>query len=159
MDNFVTLVGRLTAEPELRFTPGGDAVANGRIARNVRQKNSNGEWEDGRAQFFAFNVWGKVAERIALLPKGTLVRLTGELDFREWENNDGDRRSVVEIKARTCDPLLAAGEIDETADSFTVTWGAGRREGGDRPGPTGGRPTPAPAQSSISPWDGAEDAF
>lgn len=145
MDNFVTIVGRLVAEPELRFTPGGDPVVNGRLARNLRTKDTNGEWVDGRAQFFDFSLWGARAEVVARMPKGMLVRIVGELDFREWENTEGERRSKVEIRAKSVDGLLAAADVDENAPHFTATWGVPR---GDRPA----RPTEGRKPQAEAPW-------
>jgi single-strand DNA-binding protein len=97
-----TAIGRLTAEPELRFTPGGKAVINFSIASNARRKNAQTqEWEDGDKIFLRGAVWDQVAENIAesALIKGAEVIAIGELKQREYEH-DGQKRTVVEMNVR-----------------------------------------------------------
>src|SRR5918998_1631512 len=97
-DNTVTLVGNITDDPELRFTPAGAAVANFTIAVNRRQRTQSGQWEDKLDGFFRCNCWREMAENVAeTLQKGTRVVLTGRLQQRSWEDQDGNKRSQFEI--------------------------------------------------------------
>lgn len=100
IDNSVTVTGNATREPELRFTPSGQAVANFGIAVNRRWQNrQTQEWEE-KVSFFDVTCWSQLAENVAeSLAKGTRVTVTGRLDQRSWENQDGEKRSKVEIVA------------------------------------------------------------
>ena len=99
-DNNVTVTGNATREPELRFTPSGQAVANFGIAVNRRWQNrQTQEWEE-QVSFFDITAWAQLAENAAeTISKGTRVTVSGRLDQRSWENQDGDKRSKVEIVA------------------------------------------------------------
>lgn len=106
--NSVTIVGNLTDDPELRFTPQGAAVATFSVAvnRRVRDPQTN-EWKDGDASFFRVNVWRQLAENVAeSLTRGTRVVVTGFLKQRSWETPEGERRTVVEIEADELGPSL-----------------------------------------------------
>lgn len=95
--NKVFLIGRLTADPELRYTPSGSAVCNFRIAVDRRFTNQNGERE---ADFFNVVVWNKSAENCAkYLSKGRQTAVEGRLQNRSFDGNDGQRRNVTEIVA------------------------------------------------------------
>ncbi len=100
IDNNVSVTGNATREPELRFTPSGQAVANFGIAVNRRWQNrQTQEWEES-VSFFDITCWSTLAENVAeSLAKGTRVTITGRLDQRSWETQDGDKRSKVEIVA------------------------------------------------------------
>lgn len=105
-DNSITIIGTLTRDPELRYTPSGASVAEFGIARNPRRKDGN-EWVDGDPQFYDVKAWGSLGENIAeSLQKGQRVVVFGELDFRQWEADGGDKRSKVEIKAESVGPDL-----------------------------------------------------
>jgi single-strand DNA-binding protein len=92
----ITFEGRLTADPELRFTPSGKAVANFTIASNDRRKNDAGEWEDGAGCFIRCSIWDKAAENAAeSLLKGMLVHAEGKLGQREYEK-DGQKVTTYE---------------------------------------------------------------
>ena len=107
-ENSVTLVGNLTDDPELRFTAQGAAVANFRIAvsKRIRDPQTN-EWKDGDTSFFRINVWRQLAENVAeTLTRGTRVIVTGTLKMRQWETQEGEKRSVVEIEATEVGPSL-----------------------------------------------------
>lgn len=98
--NRVTLTGNLTADPELRHTNTGTAVARLRLAVNERTKH-DGEWTD-RANFFDVIVWGAQGENAAkYLEKGRPVAVDGRLRWREWQAENGDKRQAVEIIADT----------------------------------------------------------
>lgn len=100
IDNNVTVTGNATREPELRFTPSGQAVANFGIAVNRRWQNrQTQEWEEA-VSFFDVTVWSQLAENVAeTITKGTRITVTGRLDQRSWETPDGDKRSKIEIVA------------------------------------------------------------
>jgi single-strand DNA-binding protein len=98
-DNQVTLVGNLTDDPELRFTPNGVAVANFRLAVNQRVWDADG-WKDGEASFFNVAVWRDQAEHASRsLHKGARCVVVGRLKSRSWETPEGQRRSAVEVDA------------------------------------------------------------
>jgi single-strand DNA-binding protein len=106
--NNVTIVGNLTDDPELRFTPQGVAVANFSVAvnRRVRDPQTN-EWKDGDASFFRINCWRQLAENVAeSLTRGTRVVVSGTLRQRSWETQEGEKRSVIEIEADEVAPSL-----------------------------------------------------
>jgi single-strand DNA-binding protein len=104
----VTVVGRLTADPELRFTPSGAAVANFTIAANDRYLDkSTQEWKDKPAVFLRANVWREFAENVAeSLTKGTEVIAQGTLSQREFETRDGEKRTVIELEVDAIGPNL-----------------------------------------------------
>ncbi len=98
--NFVQFVGRLTRDPEMRYTPSGAAVATFGIAVNRRFRDSSGENRE-ETSFFKVVAWQKLAEKIAeILHKGTAVLVEGRLHSRTWESSDGQRHSVIEIHAQ-----------------------------------------------------------
>jgi len=106
MDTFVTVVGNLTGDPELRFTPNGVAVANVRLAVTPRVREGE-QWKDGETSFFRVNVWRQQAENVAeTLTKGTRVIVTGKLRNRSWQTDGGEQRTVTEIEADELGPSL-----------------------------------------------------
>jgi single-strand DNA-binding protein len=106
MDTFVTVVGNLTGDPELRFTPNGVAVANFRLAVTPRVREGD-QWKDGETSFFRVNVWRQQAENVAeTLTKGTRVIVTGKLRNRSWQTDGGEQRTVTEIEADELGPSL-----------------------------------------------------
>ncbi len=116
--NSVVLVGNLTDDPELRFTPQGVAVANFRMAVNQRFKDQQGNWQDGETSYFRVNCWRQLAENIAeTLTRGSRAIVSGRLKFRQWETQDGETRSVVEIEAEEVGPSLrfATAKVEKVA--------------------------------------------
>ena len=104
--NTVTVIGNLTDDPELRFTPSGVAMAKISIAVNRRWQDANREWQEDTS-FFRGTCWRDQAENIAeSLQKGQRVIVTGRLDQRSWETNDGEKRSMVEISIDEIGPSL-----------------------------------------------------
>jgi single-strand DNA-binding protein len=98
-DNQVTLVGNLTDDPELRYTPNGVAVAHFRLAVDQRVRDADG-WKAGEPSFFRINVWRDQAEHASKsLRKGARCMVVGRLKSRSWETPEGQRRSLVEIEA------------------------------------------------------------
>lgn len=139
-DNAVTIAGNLTADPELRFTPNGTAVASFTIAVSKRRKVGN-EWQDELEGFFRCNAWRQLAENLAeSLRKGTRVVITGRLRQRSWETREGQKRSEIEIEADDVGPSLKWA-------SATVT----------RPTERSQHPDEAPAQGSLVSARGYEE--
>jgi single-strand DNA-binding protein len=137
-ENSVTLVGNLTDDPELRFTAQGAAVANFRIAVSKRIKDpQTNEWKDGDTSFFRINVWRQLAENVAeSLTRGTRVVVTGTLKMRQWETQEGEKRSVVEVEATEVGPSLkwATAKIEKA--SRQSQGGAAASGSGDWDSPT-----------------------
>ena len=105
-DTFVTLIGNLTDDPEVRFTPAGTQVANFRLAVTPRVREGD-QWKDGDTSFFRINCWRDLAAHTAdSLSKGDRVLVIGRLKARSWETPEGERRSVVEVEAEELGPSL-----------------------------------------------------
>jgi single-strand DNA-binding protein len=118
--NQVTIVGNLTDDPELRYTPGGAAVATFNVAVNRRTRDESGQWKDGETSFFKCNVWRQQAENAAeSLTKGTRVIVIGRLRQRSWETPEGQKRTVIEIEVESVGPSLewATASLTKTARS------------------------------------------
>ena len=134
-DNTVTVVGNVTRDPELRFTPGGAPVANFGLAWN--RKDQNGEEV---VSFFDITCWRSLAENVAeSITKGQRVIVYGRLDQRSWENQEGERRSKVEIVADEVAPSLVWATAEITRTEFRGG-GDGGDGGGASSGSGGGRP-------------------
>src|SRR5919199_883212 len=140
-DNTVTLVGNITDDPELRFTPSGQAVANFTVAVNRRfrtqQKN---QWEDRLDGFFRCSCWREQAENVAeSLTKGTRVVVVGRMQQRSWDDAEtGQKRSTIEV------------QVDEVAPSLrwaTAQVQKSQRSGGGGGGGDWGSPTPVGAKT------------
>jgi single-strand DNA-binding protein len=105
-ETHVTLTGNLTADPELKFTPNGAAVANFRVAVTSRVRDGEG-WKDGETSFFRVNAWRQLAQHVTdSLSKGDRAVVIGRLKSRSWETPEGEQRSVVEIDADEVAPSL-----------------------------------------------------
>lgn len=107
-ETIITVVGNLTAAPELRFTPNGAAVANFTVASTPRtfDRNTN-EWKDGEALFLRCSVWKEVAENVAeSLDKGMRVIVQGRLKARSYDDKDGNRRTSWELDVDEIGPAL-----------------------------------------------------
>ncbi|MGH2684274.1 MAG: single-stranded DNA-binding protein [Actinomycetota bacterium] len=128
--NSVTLVGNITRDPELRFTPSGQANATFGLAVNRRWQNrQNNEWEEATS-FFNVVCWREMAENVSeSLQKGARVVVTGRLEQRSWETQDGEKRSVVEV---------VADEIGPSLRWATASIVKNERKGGDSGGGAGG---------------------
>jgi single-strand DNA-binding protein len=123
MSNIVTLVGNLTRDPELRYTPSGAPVAKFGIAVNRSYTNRAGEKVE-ETSFLNVNTWRQLAENVAdSLTTGSRVVVTGRLQSRSWESEDGQKHSVVEVEADEVAPSLrwATAQVTKTT----------RRESGD----------------------------
>ena len=108
--NRVTLVGRLTRDPELRHIPSGTAVLELGLAVNGRQQDDAGNWVD-KPNFFDVKVYGRQAETLAQhLQKGRRIGVDGRLDWRSWEAQDGTKRSKVDVVAQNVQFLDSRGD-------------------------------------------------
>ncbi|MDH3300333.1 MAG: single-stranded DNA-binding protein [Acidimicrobiia bacterium] len=146
IDNTVTITGNATREPELRFTPSGQAVANFGVAVNRRWQNrQTQEWEES-VSFFDVTCWSTLAENVAeSVAKGTRVTVAGRLDQRSWETQEGDKRSKVEIVADDVAVSLRWATADVMRNERPDGGGGGGRPsggggGGNRPGGDDGPP-------------------
>ena len=140
MANTITVTGNLTRDPELRFTQGGRAVANFRIASS-RRFQMNNEWQE-TTSFFDVVAWAELGENAAAsLSKGARVIVTGRIEQRDFETREGEKRTVFEITADEIGPSLrwATAQVERTDRSG----GGGGGGGGDRSygGSGGGRPS------------------
>ena len=129
--NRVTLVGRLTRDPELRHLPSGTPVLQLGLAVNGRQKDEAGNWAD-KPNFFDVKVFGNQAEMLANhLAKGRRVGIDGRLDWSSWEASDGSgKRSKVEVIANTVQFLDSRGEGEGGGERQFVPAGAAAESGG-----------------------------
>lgn len=135
--NQVTIVGNLTDDPELRYTPAGAAVATFNVAVNRRTRDESGQWRDGETSFFRCNVWRQQAENVAeSLSKGTRVMVIGRLRQRSWETPEGQKRTVIEIEVESVGPSLEWAKAsvsktprDESSTPAFVASGGGGTNG------------------------------
>jgi single-strand DNA-binding protein len=105
-DTHVTITGNLTADPELKFTPNGAAVANFRVAVTSRVRDGE-TWKDGDTSFYRVTAWRDLATNLTdSLGKGDRVLVVGQLRMRSWETPEGEQRSVVEVTAEEVGPSL-----------------------------------------------------
>ena len=118
-ETIITLVGNLTADPELRFTPSGAAVANFTVASTPRtfDKQSN-EWKEGETLFMRCSIWRDAAENVAeSLQRGTRVIVSGRLKSRSYETKEGEKRTVVEMDVDEVGPSLRYANAKVTKTS------------------------------------------
>jgi single-strand DNA-binding protein len=117
-ETIITVIGNLTADPELRFTPSGAAVASFTIASTPRtfDRNSN-EWKDGEALFLRCSIWRQAAENVAeSLQRGMRVIAQGRLKQRSYETREGEKRTVIELEVDEIGPSLryATAKVNRT---------------------------------------------
>jgi single-strand DNA-binding protein len=136
----ITVVGNLTADPELRFTPSGAAVANFTVASTPRNfDRQTNEWKDGEAMFLNCSVWRQAAENAAeSLQRGMRVVVSGRLKARSFETREGEKRTVFEIDVDEVGPSLkyATAKVTKTSRSGSGG-GQGGYSGGDDPWSSG----------------------
>ena len=139
----ITVIGNLTSDPELRFTPSGSAVANFTIASTPRtfDRQSN-EWKDGETLFLRASVWREAAENVAeSLTKGMRVIVNGRLKSRSYETKEGEKRTVIELEVDEIGPSLryANAKVNRTQRSGGGGAGNGAQGGfGSGSGNSGG---------------------
>ncbi|WP_112276255.1 single-stranded DNA-binding protein [Lentzea terrae] len=148
----ITVVGNLTADPELRFTQSGAAVASFTVASTPRTfDRQSGEWKDGEALFLRCNVWRQVAENVAeSLTRGSRVLVTGRLRQRSFETKEGEKRTVVELEVDEIGPSLryATAKVNKVSRG---DGGGGGFGGGGQQSRSGGAP-------ADDPWGSAPPA-
>jgi single-strand DNA-binding protein len=161
-DTVITVVGNLTGDPELRFTPSGAAVANFTVASTPRafDRQSN-EWKDGDTLFMRCSIWREAAENVAeSLTKGTRVVVQGRLVQRSYETREGEKRTVVELQVDEIGPSLRYASAKVTRAQRSGGGGGGGFSGGGGAGggaSSGGSfdndpwATPAPGPASDEP--------
>ncbi|HEX6968864.1 MAG TPA: single-stranded DNA-binding protein [Micromonosporaceae bacterium] len=124
----ITVIGNLTDDPELRFTPSGAAVARFRVASTPRYLDkASGEWKDGEPLFLSCTVWRQAAEHVAeSLQRGTRVIVTGRLRQRSYETREGEKRTVIELEVDEIGPSLryATAKVQKMARSGGGGFGA-----------------------------------
>ncbi|QNG20587.1 single-stranded DNA-binding protein [Rhodococcus triatomae] len=156
-DTVITVVGNLTADPELRFTPAGAAVANFTVASTPRMfDRQTNEWKDGEALFLRCNIWREAAENVAeSLTRGSRVIVQGRLKQRSYETREGEKRTVVELEVDEIGPSLryATAKVNKANRS-------GGGGGGFSGGSGGGRPQQQAAGgfAGDDPWGSAPQA-
>jgi single-strand DNA-binding protein len=137
-DTLVTVIGNLTADPELRFTPSGAAVASFTVASTPRTfDRQSGEWKDGEALFLRCNIWRQAAENVAeSLTRGARVIVNGRLKQRSFETREGEKRTVVELDVDEIGPSLryATAKVNKVSRG-TGGGGFGGSGGGAQSGP------------------------
>ena len=155
----ITVVGNLTADPELRFTPSGAAVANFTVASTPRTfDRQSGEWKDGEAMFLRCNIWRQSAENVAeSLTRGMRVVVQGRLRQRSFETKEGEKRTVMELEVDEVGPSLryATAKVNKAARGTGGGGGGfgGGSGGGGGYGGGGGGSAPA-----DDPWGSAPPA-
>src|SRR5687767_12900733 len=165
----ITVIGNLTADPELRFTPSGAAVANFTVASTPRTfDRQTNEWKDGEALFLNCSVWRQAAENAAeSLVRGMRVIVQGNLKARSYETREGEKRTVFEIDVQEVGPSLkyATAKVQKTSRSGgggggggggfgggDDPWSSGGTQGGAQSSPGGGQ------QSQGGSWGGQQSA-
>ncbi len=164
-ETVITVVGNLTADPELRFTPAGAAVANFTVASTPRTfDRQTSEWKDGDALFMRCNIWREAAENVAeSLTRGARVVVTGRLRQRSYETREGEKRTVVELEVDEIGPSLryATAKVNKANRGGG---GGGGNFGGSSGGSGGGRSNSNTNSNSGSnsggddPWGSAPQA-
>jgi single-strand DNA-binding protein len=159
-DTVITVIGNLTADPELRFTQSGAAVANFTVASTPRTfDRQSGEWKDGEALFLRCNVWRQAAENVAeSLTRGSRVIVSGRLKQRSYETREGEKRTAIELEVDEIGPSLRYATAQVTRATGGGGGGGGRGVssgggGGDEPW------APSSASSSSSSSSGGGDVW
>jgi single-strand DNA-binding protein len=157
-DTQITLIGNLVDDPQLRYTPTGQAVANFRVASTPRflDKTTN-EWKDGDSLFLSCNVWRQAAENVAeSLQRGMRVIVTGRLRQRSYETKEGEKRTVYEIEVDEVGPSLrnASAKVARSSRATGAPSGSGGQGGygggSQRPSDDPWASEPADSSSSSS---------
>ena len=165
-ETVITVVGNLTDDPELRFTPSGAAVANFTVASTPRSFNKQtNEWEDGEALFLRCSIWRQAAENVAeSLQRGMRVVVQGRLRARTWETREGEKRTSFEIDVEEIGPSLkfATAKVNRVSrggggGGFS-SGGQGRQAGAPvddpwaTPAAQGGAAPTGQAPAGADPW-------
>jgi single-strand DNA-binding protein len=154
-ETIITVIGNLTDDPELRFTPSGAAVAKFRVASTPRTLDrASGEWRDGEPLFLACTVWRQAAENVAeSLQRGARVIVSGRLRQRSYETREGEKRTVIELEVDEIGPSLryATAKVQKMSRSSGGGGGFGSGSSGGGQGGGGGN-------ANDDPWATAAPA-
>jgi single-strand DNA-binding protein len=155
-DTTITIVGNLVGDPELRYTPTGQAVANFRIASTPRfMDRTTNEWKDGDSLFLSCNVWRQAAENVAeSLQRGMRVIVQGRLRQRSYETKEGEKRTVYEIEVDEVGPSLrnASAKVTKSQRSSGGFGGGGGGAGQGGQGGQGGYGGGGGGRPAEDPW-------
>jgi single-strand DNA-binding protein len=157
-DTSITIVGNLVGDPELRYTPTGQAVANFRVASTPRfMDRQTNEWKDGDSLFLSCNVWRQAAENVAeSLQRGMRVIVSGRLRQRSYETKEGEKRTVYEIEVDEVGPSLRNASAKVTRSQRSGGPGGGGGFGGSggpsAPGGQGGYGGGGNSRPADDPW-------
>jgi single-strand DNA-binding protein len=161
-ETVITVIGNLTGDPELRFTPSGAAVANFTIASTPRNfdKQTN-EWKDGDTLFLNCSIWRQAAENVAeSLQKGMRVVAQGRLKARSYETREGEKRTVMELDVEEVGPSLKYATAKVTRAARSGGGGGGFGGGGDDPWASspaqGGQSAQGGGQGGGGSWGGQQ---
>jgi single-strand DNA-binding protein len=156
-DTTITIIGNLVGDPELRYTPTGQAVATFRIASTPRfMDRTTNEWKDGDSLFLSCNVWRQAAENVAeSLQRGMRVIVSGRLRQRSYETKEGEKRTVYEVEVDEVGPSLrnASAKVTKSQRSGAGGGGGFGGQGSGQGGYGGGAPA---GRANDDPW--ASDA-
>ena len=151
-DTTITIIGNLVNDPELRYTPTGQAVATFRVASTPRfMDRTTNEWKDGDSLFLSCNVWRQAAENVAeSLQRGMRVIVSGRLRQRSYETKEGEKRTVYEVEVDEVGPSLrnASAKVSRSTRSGGGGFGGGQSGQGSQGGYGGG----AGARVTDDPW-------
>jgi len=153
-DTTITIIGNLVNDPELRYTPTGQAVATFRVASTPRfMDRQTNEWKDGDSLFLSCNVWRQAAENVAeSLQRGMRVIVSGRLRQRSYETKEGEKRTVYEVEVDEVGPSLrnASAKVNKSARSGSGSgFGAGQSGSGGQGGYGG---SAAGSRANDDPW-------
>jgi single-strand DNA-binding protein len=150
-DTTITIIGNLVSDPELRYTPTGQAVATFRVASTPRfMDRTTNEWKDGDSLFLSCNVWRQAAENVAeSLQRGMRVIVSGRLRQRSYETKEGEKRTVYEIEVDEVGPSLrnASAKVSRSTRSNGGGFGGSQSGSGGQGGYGGGA-----ARAGDDPW-------
>jgi single-strand DNA-binding protein len=149
-DTQITIIGNLVDDPQLRYTPTGQAVANFRVASTPRflDRNTN-EWKDGDSLFLSCNVWRQAAENVAeSLQRGMRVIVSGRLRQRSYETKEGEKRTVYEVEVDEVGPSLRNASAKVVRSSRATGQGSGGQGGYGSSGGSGS----SSGRANDDPW-------
>ena len=157
-DTQITIIGNLVGDPELRYTPTGQAVATFRVASTPRfMDRTTNEWKDGDSLFLSCNVWRQAAENVAeSLQRGMRVIVSGRLRQRSYETKEGEKRTVYEVEVDEVGPSLRSASAKVTRSSRSGGSGFGGQSGSGGQGGQGGYGGGGGGRPADDPW--ASDA-
>ena len=155
-DTVITIIGNLTGDPELRFTPSGAAVANFTVASTPRQfDRTSNDWKDGETLFMRCSVWRDAAENVAeSLQRGTRVLVSGRLKSRSYETKEGEKRTVVEMDVDEVGPSLkyATAKVNRTQRGTGSGGFSGGGQGGGSTSGSAGQSGGSQGAPADDPW-------